>query len=124
MSNYDNYEEAKERIEVYFKEYMSDISNDGQLNDYVKETLPSIVELLMPYALENNYWWEEKSVKMAYYQMRLNDFVVDYNDFTRYYEKLMGKKYDPIDFSTSVKRKEMFEEATVKYNKLNNKRAR
>lgn len=124
MSNYDNYEEAKERIEVYFKEYMSDISNNVQLNDYIDETLPSIVELLMPYALENNYWWEEKSVKMAYYQMRLNDFVVDYNDFTHYYEKLMGKKYDPIDFSTSKKRQEMYEESNKKYNKLNNKRAR
>lgn len=124
MGNYDSYEEAKERIESYFREFVNDIGASVKLNEYTEETLPHIVELLMPYALENNYWWEEKSVKMAYYQMRLNDFVVDYNDFTRYYEKLMGKKYDPIDFSTSVKRKEMFEEATVKYNKLNNKRAR
>ena len=124
MSNYNNYEEAKERIESYFKEYIRDLDIKDSLIGYTEETIPYIIDLLMPFALENNYWWEEKSVKMAYYQMRLSDFVVDYNDFIKYYEKLMGKKYDPIDFSSSRKRREMYEEANEKYKKYNNKKAR
>lgn len=123
MSNYNNYEEAKERIESYFKEFIDSMGVSEKITRYKEETLPYIVDLLMPYAIENNYWWEEKSIKMAYYQMRHSDIVVDYKDFIHYYEKLMGKKYDPIDFSTPERRKEIYEESNKKYRaKVNNKR--
>ena len=122
MSNY-NYEEAKERIESYFKEFIDNMGVNEKFSRYKEDTMPYIVDLLIPYAMENNYWWEEKSIKMAYYQMRHSDFVVDYKDFVFYYEKLMDKKYNPIDFSTAERRKAIYAEANKKYNaKINNKR--
>lgn len=110
-----NYEEAKERIANYFLELVSDL-NENDKESYLRQTLPSIVDLLTPYAYENNYWWEERSIKMAYYQLRHNDLVVNYNDFTKYYKELMGKEYNAMDFNTPQKRQKMIEEATIKYN--------
>lgn len=122
MSNYNSYESAEERIISYFVEFVNDINVDSEKDQYIKDTAPYIVKLLMPYALENNYWWEEKSIKMAYHQMRLSDYVVDYNDFLYYYEKLMGKKYNPLDFASEEEKKNMYKEADKKYAALTKKR--
>jgi hypothetical protein len=95
----ESYADKKEAYSVYYDTY----------HDVIKE--------LVPYALENNFWWEKNDVKMAYYQMQISTLVVNPKVFKKYYHKLMGSRFDQIAFADPEKRKEILKEADLRYNK-------
>ena len=113
-----NSTEIENRILTHYKKVLSEsYQTDNEATSIYLETKHDVVRELLPYALENNYWWENKDVKMAYYQMKVSTLVVSPKAFKKYYHRLMGKHFDPIAFSNPSKRKELVKEAELRYNK-------
>lgn len=123
--NYTGVEEMIERILSYYKELIeeTDVKDTGLKNyDYYKFTSRDIVERLLPFAKDGNYWWEERSIKMAYYQMKIDILVVPFKDYCEYYKKLMGKEYDYKEMCCVSYREVLLKEADEKYKKLTKSR--
>lgn len=78
------------------------------------ETRDAVIEQLLPYALEKNYWWEKEDINMAFYQIQNQILVVRAKAFQKYYQKLTGQKYDYSVFSNPEKRAEIIKEARKK----------
>lgn len=110
----EEYEAIKERIACYLSDLINDVGNSQELG-YSEDMIDRVVSELMPYAIDGNFWWEDKSVKMAYYQMKNNVFIVEYNDFIKYYKELMGREYNKEEFNSLEKRKKIYKEADEKY---------
>lgn len=115
-------DDVEERIVEYYKEVLEDTIEEKERDSHFLKTVDFVVRTLKPYALDNNYWWEENNIKMAYYQMRTNLLVTRPDDFLKNYEKLMGRKYNSLEFMDDDNRLLVFQEADAKYNNLSRKR--
>lgn len=111
-------EEAKDRICEYYKNLLKEeYDNVNEASKAYGETISEVLHHLMPYALENNFWWEEKSAKMAFYQLKTNVLVVKFEDFKKYYKKLTGKKLDLGDLQDYECLKKISKLAAKKFEK-------
>jgi hypothetical protein len=59
-----NYEEIRERIEVYYMELLLDSMFENEAKEYFISTIEDVLTALVPYATKGNYWWEERNEKM------------------------------------------------------------
>lgn len=110
-----SYEEVCERISEYYRELVfSMFSEEEGLLKY-KQNVGDVIDMLLPYAESDNYWWEERSKKMAYYQMKHKLLVVDKEDFSYWYKELMGKDFNIEEFKDDKKRAKLIEESKYRY---------
>lgn len=111
-----NKENLEERIRKHYEKLVLENYEPNEAFSAYNDTVDEVVNKLMPYALSNNFWWEEKSTKMAYYQLQTTIMVVDYYEFMKYYKKLVGHKLEIGKLYDKESRKKVIEEATQKYN--------
>lgn len=111
-----NKENLEKRIREHYEKLVLENYEPKEAFSAYNDTVDEVVNKLMPYALNNNFWWEEKSTKMAYYQLQTNIMVVDYYEFMKYYKKLVGHKFEIDKLFDKDSRKKVIEEATQKYN--------
>ena len=104
------------RIDAYYENLLKECYKDEEdaMATYA-QTRDAVIEQLLPYALTNNYWWEQENIAMAYYQIHNQILVVKAKTFQKYYRKLMGKRYDYATFADPKKRQEIINEAEKKY---------
>ena len=110
-------EEAKERIIIYYRELIDESYPDDEAKEVYKNTLDEVMEQLLPYAMDGNYWWEKNDVAMAYYQIHNKILVVRTQDFEKRYKELMGKKFDYMEFADPRNRAAIIKLAETKFNK-------
>lgn len=110
-----DYLEIKERIEEYYKDLLSESMSEEDANRYFVNSIDNVIEALLEYAKENNYWWEERNIKMAYYQMRTSVLVVPFDEFKKYYKELMDEEYDVAEMSNTNVRKNILKRAEENY---------
>lgn len=111
-------EEAKERIIIYYRELIDEsYPDDDEAKEVYKNTLDEVIQQLLPYAMNDNYWWEKNDIDMAYYQIHNKILVVRTKDFEKRYKELMGKKYNYAEFSDPRSRAAILKLAEAKYDK-------
>ena len=83
------------RIDSYYRNLLLECYKDEEdaMMTY-ERTKDEGIEQLLPYALVNNYWWEQESIAMAYFQIHNQILVVKAKTFQKYYQKLMGPVVD------------------------------
>ncbi len=113
-----NEEQIENRIREYYKGIVYEKYSEEERDVVYNRTIEDVLVTLIPYAKNDNYWWEEKSEKMAYYQLHTNLFVVRHQDFKKYYHKLMGEKFDSEIFSDGGRLKETLNKAHDRYNQI------
>ena len=110
--------EAVERISTYYMDLLKkSYRYEADASYAFERTRDDVIDLLLPYALADNYWWEKEDLAMAYYQIQTKILVVKTNTFKKYYKKLMGKKFDQGDFLNPEKRQKIVEESKIQYAK-------
>ena len=104
------------KIDSYYRKLLLECYKDEEdaMMTY-ERTKDEVIAQLLPYALVDNYWWEQESIAMAYFQIHNQILVVKAKTFQKYYHKLMGKKYDYAEFADAKKRAEILKEAQAKY---------
>ena len=110
-----DYLEIRERIEAYYKDLLSESMDEEEAHKYFVNSIGNVIEALLGYAKENNYWWEERNIKMAYYQMRTSVLVVPFEEFKKYYKELMGEEYDFKEMTNTESRKDILKRSEENY---------